>query len=499
MGSVLFSWIGTADLHAADAEDAKNQGPLARALIDRDFDHAVLLSNFEAARTKAYVAWAKKQTKTALHLRQVSLTTPTDHEAIYNVVTTELARALETLGKAPKLTFHLSPGTPAMAAIWIIVAKTRHPAELIESSKDHGVKAANVPFELSAELIPQAVRGADALLARREGNLRPIAAEFGDIVHRSDVMKRLLERAELCAGYGHPVLIEGESGTGKEMLASAIHKASPRGSKPFVVVNCGAVPPELVESEFFGHEKGAFTGAVQARAGHFENAHGSTLFLDEIGELPLAAQVKLLRVLQEGKVTRVGSSKQLAVDVRVIAATHRDLAAEVTAGRFREDLFYRLAVLVLTTPPLRDRPNDLTPLIEDAMAKLNQAEEKSHRPRKDLSPSAKNLLLRHSWPGNVRELHATLARVFVFTRGTKLDEPAIRDALGAGRVTQAASRTIGPIEPGFDLEAMLDELRADYIRQAFKQVGLKSKASALLGYANYQTLTNHMKRLGVTP
>jgi transcriptional regulator with PAS, ATPase and Fis domain len=185
-------------------------------------------------------------------------------------------------------------------------------------------------------------------------------------------MDRLIQRARRVAIRNVSVLIEGESGTGKELLARAIHRASPRKDRPFIAVNCGAIPAELVESELFGHEKGAFTGATQQRTGHFEAADGGTLFLDELGELPGPAQVKLLRTLQEGEVVRLGSSKPTKVDVRIIAATNRTLTEEIASGRFREDLFYRLAVAVLKLPPLRERSGDLGVLIDHLLAQVNR-------------------------------------------------------------------------------------------------------------------------------
>ena len=190
------------------------------------------------------------------------------------------------------------------------------------------------------------------------------APEFNDIIHRSEVMQRVILKARRIAPRSIPVLIEGESGTGKELFARAIHDASPRKEKPFVAINCGAIPAELVESELFGHEKGAFTGANTARAGHFEAAHQGTIFLDEIGELPKGMQVKLLRTVQEGEVKRIGATQARKVDIRIIAATNRNLIDEVAAGNFREDLFYRLAVAVIKLPPLRERAGDVSLLID---------------------------------------------------------------------------------------------------------------------------------------
>ncbi|MCB0266468.1 MAG: sigma-54 factor interaction domain-containing protein, partial [Calditrichaeota bacterium] len=197
------------------------------------------------------------------------------------------------------------------------------------------------------------------------------APEFSDIIHRSPVMRRVIERAQKVAPRSVPILIEGESGTGKEMLARAIHRASPRRDNPFIAVNCGAISKELAESEFFGHKKGAFTGADSDRIGYFKAADGGTLFLDEIGELSLELQVKLLRVLQEQQVVRVGTAKAEPVDVRIIAATNRTLADEVVAKRFRDDLFYRIAVALIKLPPLRIRKGDFTLLVDHLLNRFN--------------------------------------------------------------------------------------------------------------------------------
>ena len=215
-------------------------------------------------------------------------------------------------------------------------------------------------------------------------------------------------------------MIEGESGTGKELLAKAIANEGVRKEKPFRVINCGAIPSELLESELFGHEKGSFSGAIKDRAGYFEEADKGTLFLDEIGELPLSAQVKLLRVLQECEVARVGSSRPRKVDVRIIAATNRDLAEEVRKGRFREDLFYRLAVVVLKIPSLRQREGDIGLLVDALLRRVNEecAEEPGYIQKK-ISAGARNLLLNHPWPGNVRELQNTLRRAAIWSEGLR--------------------------------------------------------------------------------
>jgi DNA-binding NtrC family response regulator len=295
------------------------------------------------------------------------------------------------------------------------------------------------------------------------------------------------------------VLIEGETGTGKELLAGAIHGASPRASKPFVAINCGAIPENLIEAELFGHAKGAFTDAASARPGCFRAAHGGTLFLDEVGELPLDAQVKLLRALQEHEVVPVGETKPIPVDVRVIAATHRNLAVEVQAGRFREDLFYRLAVAVLHLPPLREREGDLGQLIDTLLAKANDAgqqDEPGFVPKR-LSTAARALLMAQRWPGNVRELEHTLMRATVGTDGSVISEAELRAALFQG--ARSSGRSLpADIGSGFVLDSVLDEVSRQYIQQALTKTSQnKRQASKLLGLNSHQVLTARMKRLGL--
>ena len=374
-------------------------------------------------------------------------------------------------------------------------------AELIESSRQHGVKTASVPFDISAEFIPDLLSASDEQLRTRSAEPAPEAPEFADIVHRSEPMKRLVARARKAASRSIPVLIEGESGTGKELLARAIVRASPRRDHPLRVVNCGAIPSELVESELFGHIKGAFTGATQDRAGYFEDAHGGTLFLDEIGELPLPAQVKLLRVLQEGEVTRVGASKPKKTDVRIIAATNRDLVQEVAARHFREDLFYRLAVVVLKVPPLREREGDLGLLVDSLLDRIN--EESRSEPgfmHKKISVGARNILLGHPWPGNVRELQNTLRRAVVWSEEETISVEDMREALLTLAVPQLATDVVldQPLSQGFDLPSLIARVARHYLERALDEArGNKTVAAKLVGLPSYQTLTNWLSRYGV--
>jgi DNA-binding NtrC family response regulator len=240
---------------------------------------------------------------------------------------------------------------------------------------------------------------------------------IADVITRSAAMRTVLHAAEKAAGSTIPVLIAGESGVGKELMARAIHGSGVRRSKPFVAVNCGAMPENLVESILFGHEKGSFTGATERHTGKFVEADGGTLFLDEVGELPPAAQVKLLRALQEGEVEPVGSRKSVKVDVRIISATNRDLISDVKAGRFREDLFYRLHVFPISIPPLRQRPEDIGELARYFLARI--AAEQGKRIR-NLDAKTLALLTAFRWPGNVRELENAIFRAVVLAEGDEV-------------------------------------------------------------------------------
>jgi DNA-binding NtrC family response regulator len=240
---------------------------------------------------------------------------------------------------------------------------------------------------------------------------------LSDVITHSEAMRPVLRAAEKASASTIAVLIEGESGTGKEMIARAIHGSGARRAKPFVAVNCGALPENLVESILFGHEKGAFTGATEKHTGKFLEADGGTLFLDEVGELPPAAQVKLLRALQEGEVEPVGGRKAVKVDVRIVSATNRDLIADVKAGRFREDLFYRLHVFPIHVPPLRERPEDIPQLARHFLARIAVEEGKRVR---SLSGGALALLAAYRWPGNVRQLENAIFRAIVLADGEEI-------------------------------------------------------------------------------
>ena len=499
MAKVLVSWIGNTDLNAPEKFDETGLGPIAQAVTDRTFDEVVLLDNYSDERVPQYLKWLQLKTKSKTLLNSIQLSSPTNFGEIYQGALGVVSEVMKRHGPSVDLTFHLSPGTPQMSAVWVILSKTRFPAELIESSPKYGVKTSSVPFDISAEFLPDLLRKPDRDLERLCAGLPPEAPEFVDIIHRSAIMKRVISQARLVAPRSVSVLIEGESGTGKELLARAIHRASPRRDKPFVAVNCGAIPSELVEAELFGYVKGAFSGAARSHAGYFEKASTGTLFLDEIGELSLAAQVKILRVLQEKEVTRLGSTSPVSIDVRLLAATNLKLIEEVANGRFRTDLFYRLAVAVLQLPPLRERPGDLGLLIERLLDQIN--EESAHEPgfsHKKLSASAKNLLLKHHWPGNVRELFNTLLRSAIWSSGATISSHDIASAISPVAVVQSSEILNKHLGEGLNLPEIISTVARHYLSRAMEESrGNKTKATELLGLPSYQTLTNWLKKYGL--
>jgi DNA-binding NtrC family response regulator len=500
MMRILISWIGKTDIRAATEGAEVGLGPITQAVEAHPYDRISLIHDYPKADVLPFVTWLKKRTDTDISLHSESLSGPTNFGEIYE----SAVRVVDTVLSSCKtqqtqLTFHLSPGTPAMASVWIILAKTRFPADLIESSREHGVRTVSVPFDIAADFLPDLLKGPDERLERLSRGLPPDAPEFESIVHRSLAMKRIITKARRVAPRSVPVLIEGESGTGKEVLARAIHQSSTRRSKPFIAVNCGAIPKELVESELFGHEAGAFTGATKKREGYFEAAHEGTLFLDELGELPGSAQVKLLRTLQEGEVVRLGSTNPIKIDVRIIAATNRKMTEEIATGRFREDLFYRLAVAVLRLPPLRERSGDIGLLVDVLLDKIN--EEGTSEPgynHKKLSASARNLLLQHAWPGNVRELQNTLTRAAIWSNGNTIRAEDIRDSLLPVTDDSRTNILNRPLGEGLDLPDIIANVSKHYLSRSLDQAqGNKTKAAELVGLPSYQTFTNWLKKYGV--
>ena len=376
------------------------------------------------------------------------------------------------------------------AGIYQYLLKPWHPEQLLLTLK----RAAEL-YRLQQENCQLAVelRAAEPVLRGRvEATRKRVKQAFAvDNIVRTpgSPMSAVCDLVERAARYDVSILLSGESGTGKELLARAIHYASGRADQPFVVENCGALPDNLLESELFGHKRGAFTGAFEDRVGLFQQAHGGTLFLDEIGETSPAFQVKLLRVLQEGEFRPVGGNRPVTVDVRVIAATNRDLEAEVKAGRFREDLFYRLATVPLRLPALRERAEDVPAL---ARAILGKAGKALGRPVEGFAPATLDCLAAYAWPGNVRELQNEIQRMLVLSDG-----PVLTPDLLAPHIRQAglAEALEGNTPAG--LRGRVDALESRVLAEALERNnGNLSKTARELGLSRLG-LSKKMLRLGV--
>ena len=317
------------------------------------------------------------------------------------------------------------------------------------------------------------------------------------IVGESEGLRNVLAQVDLVAPADSTVLIVGETGTGKELIARCIHEQSRRSAKPFVAVNCAALPEHLVESELFGHEKGAFTGALARKPGKFELAHGGTLFLDEIGDLPLEAQAKLLRVLQDREVHRVGAVRGVPVNVRVVVATNQDLPARMEEGRFRADLYYRLSVFPLRLPPLRERPEDIPVLVEHFVRVFA---ERQHKPVPRMSAAAVGRMMAYEWPGNVRELQNVVERAVILTKGPVIQLEAVPVGQLAPGATASGPRPVAAPEAPPSVLVQFSEAERRAILRALEQTGWRISggrgAAEILGLKP-TTLHAKMKKLGI--
>ena len=329
-----------------------------------------------------------------------------------------------------------------------------------------------------------------------QSELRQVAGE--EIIGADFGLRGVMEMVRQVAPLSSPVLLLGETGTGKEVIATAIHNLSPRKDGPFIKVNCGAIPANLVDSELFGHEKGAFTGARSRTRGRFERAHGGTIFLDEVGELQLDAQVRLLRVLQDKEIERVGGTEPIKVDIRVIAATHRDLETMIKDGTFREDLYFRLNVFPIIIPPLRERTGDIPSLVQYFMQKKSREIGRKGIP--SLAPGALEQLIAYPWPGNVRELENAVERILILNKGGPLifhDIPAFSPSDSHGIVGEAMKQQS---EVQREEVLALDLVMAQHIRRVLEMTGGKvggEGGSAHLLQINPSTLRKRMRKLGI--
>ena len=488
----LLCWIGSTDLKGP--EGIQGGGPIAAAISAHNYDVVDLISDWDRKKVAPYKKWIEDQTSAQINIHYKKLIDPSDFGSVYQAATEVIKQVIDRSGKPLELTYYISPGTPVMGAVWVILSQMpRYKAKLIESSTDRGVRPLEVPFDIYAEFLPDLLKasGTEERLEKLVAAVPPDNTDFDEIVHSSKVMQQLIAKAYMVAQHAFPALIEGESGTGKEFISKAIHNSSPRREQPLIVLNCGAIPENLIEAELFGYEKGAFTGANKTKKGVFEEASGGSLFLDEIGELPAPSQVRLLRVLQEKEVVRLGGVQPIKTDVRIIAATNRRLADEVAEGNFREDLYYRLAVATLQVPALRDRPGDLGLLINHFVEENN----KTMKLEKRLSPKARDELMRHSWPGNIRELQNTLLRAFIWSTGKSIGVEDVREAILPAPKPGKDDILAKPLGNGFSLKETKEFLEKHYIERAMDEAqGSPTKAAKLLGFAKSQNMEHPLKK-----
>lgn len=520
---ILVSWIGHTDLNAFAAAcpevaplvektlgeryrpEVTPPGPLRAASEYLDFSEIHAIGDYDQGLLRAFARWVGDRCQAT----RVDISDPTDYSAVYIAAETTLnATAVGSAAGLPELWIALSSGTPAMAATLVLLGKTRFPARFLQSYQGTAQEA-EIPFDLTLEYLPELLRDPDATL-QALADKSPIEVEgFSSIVGNSPALKLAVGRAKRVAIRDVSVFVLGESGTGKELFAHAIHAASRRRAKPFVAINCAAIPRELQESELFGHRKGAFTGAVRDRDGAFHEADGGTLFLDEFGELDARTQAALLRALQphpdepacRRTFRRVGAEFDEHSDVRIIAATNRDCLQQIKSGALREDLFYRVATITLRLPPLRDRRSDIPALADALLQRINDQFKKDEPgyEHKLLSGAAKSFVSRHDWPGNVRQLSNVLVQAAVMASGRTLGKADLQAALSESPVPSVQHSDFQhPLGDGFDLQMHLDGVERRYLELAREESGgVKTRAAELLGLSSYQTLDGKLKRLGV--
>jgi DNA-binding NtrC family response regulator len=481
---ILVTWIGTDDLKAAAGKNERGPGPVASAVEARRFDKVLVLANQGQKPLDDFCDWLRSTgaiDESALDRRLVELKNPTDFAAIYEVVDQAIQECLASEDDIAELTFHLSPGTSQMAAVWILLSSSKYPATLIQSSPEAGVVTAALPFEIAAELVPKMLESADAALTKASAKLA--GGTLGQFNYGSPAMGRLMAKAQKAAQRSVPVLIEGEPGTEKALLARTIHDNSVRAEGLFEIFNCGGTPNNELHQQLFGDD-----GVV----GALTRARNGTLYIEEIECLPQDAQARLQKLVESQ-----------SDDVpRLIISSRTNLLENVTTGRFREELFYMLAVVVLKIPPLRERSGDLSQLLDHLVDSINrQSASEPGFVAKRLSPAAKSLLLQQRWPGNVHELQNTLRRALIWSDGDEIGEADVLDALlnTAGRDSANEGILGRPIEEGVDIQELIGQVVRHYILRAIETAeGNRTQAAKLVGLPSYQTLTNWMKKYDIS-
>jgi transcriptional regulator with PAS, ATPase and Fis domain len=495
--NTLYTWLGYRDIE--NMKQDQNAAISSLAIFNKTpFDRIVIFANTWEESWDKYEAWLRKRLSTIqrpsdnIKVYRADVSTAIDYPTIIKHTEKWLSKLSE---ESESLYINLTSGSPAMTAASILVGKGKSNTIFIQSSRDDNVLDVDIPVDFGKAYIQSAAKN----IASKAVAKPLVYKAFDNIVAHSSVMKSTIKKAKRLATSELPTLILGETGTGKEVLTNAIHAASLRADKPLKTVNCGALPETLVDSILFGHVKGAFTGAEKDHKGLFEQADGGTLFLDEVGELTPETQVKLLRALQQGEITKVGSEQTINVDVRVIAATHRDLMQLVETNKFREDLFYRLAVGIVEIPALRNRLEDISPLTLELIDEINLAASKLPDYKcKNISESAIKFISAQAWPGNIRELWNTLNRAFLWSDKEKITEIDIQDALIIRTNIQEIGNISLTLGQQVNISDIIDIQRKKYVKAAMKACGgNKSKAAEMLSLNSHQVLTKWIRDLAI--
>ena len=480
-------------------------GPV-RSLIDKvHFNRIDLISNYPDDIGRMYTNWVARD---GVYVHQVSITDPTSYAEVLPVseeVFKECCQRCDREGWA--FCIHLSPGTPTMHAISALLGKTKFPAKLYQTSAKGPVREETVPFEIDL-FVMESLREPDRLLASAALSSPGEVEGFEGIKGESRALREAVSRARRVAIRDINVLLTGETGTGKEMFARAIHKACRRRDKPFVALNCAALPDSLFESEVFGYNKGAFTGATEDHPGAFEQADGGLLFLDEVGELSPESQAKLLRALQPEPdaeactciFRRLKSTQDTRVDVRVVAATRKNLLEDCAEGRFRDDLYYRLATVTVALPPLRERRKDIGLLTQTFVERINRqfAKDEPGYEDKTVSAQAQRFLNRHTWPGNARELHHALVQAAAMCDGNVIGSRDIADVLAPAAAGTLSTAALFGRGEGFRLESRLDDIRRRFVEDALRDAdGRNNRAAELLGISP-STMSKYCRKYGLS-
>jgi DNA-binding NtrC family response regulator len=503
---VLLTFAGNRDPYNPEViEGIFTDGPVLTLLAERSFAavHIFTTPNTLPNAQELQEEIARRTGSVRSRIHNIDIPDPTDYEPLFLHMSAYCRTILEDYrDRQPVYCIATASGTPQMQTVWFLLAQSGSvPATLLKITPHRFLQPrqkAVSEIRLSIPNFPRIMLPSPENLDVAALYLRTekLEAEHSELIKqfsgftmigRSQALKRVMDTIDAAARYESSVLIQGETGTGKELVARAVHSNSMRRTEPLIIVNCAAIPETLVESELFGHEKGAFTGATQQKKGRFELADGGTIFLDEIGDMPFPAQAKILRILQEKEVMRVGGSKSLPADVRVIAATNRNLPALIAAGDFREDLYYRLKVIDISMPALRERAEDIPLLVEYFLDKHNRR----YRQQKSVSQEAMRCILEYPWPGNIRELENTIERAFVLSRGNvikKTDLP--REIIEPISLSSTAGRcgdkiiTPGISIPadGMDVDACLSVMEKAYYEEAIRRKdGNREAAARLLG------------------